>query len=417
MEFFDPTSPIVKIIVAALLGIFLGIRRENVSKKVDFLGIRTLSIIGMLGCLSTFFPSFPTLPLLMFAGLLVFVIIVYLYGVKIGRIGLTSELSVFMVFLVGALIGYEQFILALVITVILAVLLAFKEELHLFAHTITRKEWTGALQLIVISGIILPFLPREAIDPWGVVNPFSIWLFVIFITGIGFIGYFLIKYLGTRSGVLLKSLIGSLVSSTAVVNSISAESRHQKSLSNIFVVGVWVAILVMHLRVAVEILTFGAPGIYIIALVPVVMAMVLLFFVAQNFINAKKTTTKDISGMELSNPFKILPALLFGGILVIVLFLVHFFKVWFGDSGLYFVSFLSAIVDIDAIILSGLESFKSGFLGVDVVRNTIFVSVISGTIIKALYAGLIGSWAFARKVLPPIVFSVLAGLLVLIFII
>ena len=180
LNLFDPSSPIYQLGVALLLGGFIGLRREiayQENEKPSFMGFRTMALIAMLGTVSTFFPAMSYLPAVAFSGLAVLVAIAYAHGnFKLNLIGMTSEMVALVMFWIGVLVGMEQQMIAIILAIMIGSLNAFKEELHLFASTFSPKEWSGALQLLAISAAVLPFLPKTAIDSWGVIVPFNIWL-------------------------------------------------------------------------------------------------------------------------------------------------------------------------------------------------------------------------------------------------
>jgi uncharacterized membrane protein (DUF4010 family) len=175
---FDPGNQIYQLLVAIFLGIFIGLRREMIFQKEGFegiMGVRTISIFVLLGTISTFFKEYPYLPILTFIGVFIFMIIAYYNGVfNLKRIGLTSELSALIMFWVGVLVGQSQIMLAVILTVIMGIFTAYKKDFHRFAKNFSFKEWSGSLQLLIISAIILPLLPTEAIDPFGIFVPFDI---------------------------------------------------------------------------------------------------------------------------------------------------------------------------------------------------------------------------------------------------
>ncbi len=57
------------------------------------------------------------------------------------------------------------------------------------------------------------------------INPYKIWLMVVLIAGLNFVGYMLVKVLGSEHGIGLTGVLGGLVSSTAVTLSFSQRSR------------------------------------------------------------------------------------------------------------------------------------------------------------------------------------------------
>ena len=77
-----------------------------------------------------------------------------------------------------------------------AALLAWKEPISGFVHVLSVKELRAAILLAVLTCVILPALPAEPVDPWGLVEPRSNWASVVLIAGIGFVNYILLRLLG-----------------------------------------------------------------------------------------------------------------------------------------------------------------------------------------------------------------------------
>lgn len=420
--FFEPSNPLYQLLLAAGLGAFVGLRREIENKSKShpvFMGFRTMALMSTLGAVSTLFPLMPYLPAVCFFGLLIFLAIAYANGaLRLKLIGMTSELSAMFMFWIGVLIGHEQQVLAVLLTVFLGGLNAFKDELHGFAHTISKKEWVGALQLLMISGAMLPFLPREPIDPMGILVPFNIWLLVIMISGVGFLGYFLTKYIGVKRSVTLTAFLGAIVSSTAVTTSMADQSTRAK-LTGIFTVGVLIAVATMQVRVAFEILAWGTPEM-IKALLPVPLTMALAaaamagyFFYQTN--RKHKFTTPSVkqpsTEVDLRSPFEMGPALKFGGVFVVVLLALAFGQKYWGDSGVYAAAFLSGFVDVDAIVLSSLESQKLNEMSAPLAENAIIIAVVVNNLVKILYVAVLGNRKMVGKVAVGLVVTTLVGML------
>ncbi len=416
-EFFQSENLIFQFITAALLGAFLGIRREidfqKSSKHRSFMGFRTMTILSASGAVSMFFPTLPFLPLIFFLGICIIVAIAYANGVFVEKhIGITTEMSALLTFWIGALIASNQATLAIVLTIFLAGLNAFKTQLHNFAGTLSLKEWTGAFQLLIVSGAILPFLPREPIDPLGAIVPFNIWLLVILISGVGFLGYFLIKYFGPRGGVPLTAFLGAIVSSTAVTTSMAAQSKKTK-LSGIFTTGILIALATMQIRVLLEIVFLGQKEFFTNFLfVPIAMA-VTTFIMAFYFF---KKTEKNHFGfinfkpkVEIDQPFEIGPALKFGLIFVTVLLAIAFGQKYLGSTGVYLAAIFSGIIDVDAIVLSSLEAVKLGEISIEVAQNSIIISLFINTIVKIAYVAILGSKKLTGKIAVGVLVPTIVG--------
>lgn len=406
----------VEILSAALLGAFLGLRREmdaqESKKHVSFMGLRTMSLLAVLGTFSTQFPNWTALPLVFFASIAILVAIAYAHGsFQLNRIGLTTELSALMTFWIGVLIGYQQQTFAILLTLFLASLNAFKDPMHAFVKTLTHKEWLGALELLALSGAILPFLPQEPIDPWGVFIPFNVWLLVILISGIEFVGYFLVKYFGVRGGVPLTAFLGSIVSSTAVTIGLSDQATRSK-LKNVFVGGILLATATMQVRVAGEILLLGPQYFYKFLIVPIIMAVVSSLAGIYFFIRSDKSPheiSMESQRGKIKSPFEIFPSLKFGLIFVIILFALVLGQRYLGHVGVYGAAVLSGVIDIDAIVLSSLESLSLGEVSSHVAQGAITAALFTNTIVKIIYVAILGTRQLVMKLIPPILLVVGIG--------
>ncbi|MDH3325021.1 MAG: MgtC/SapB family protein, partial [Candidatus Peregrinibacteria bacterium] len=410
--------------IASALGAFLGLRREivaqnGVNNKVGFMGFRTMTLLAAMGAISTFF-SASFYPIIFFTGILILIAIAYAHGsFAENKIGLTTELSAILVFWIGVLVGLEKQFLAIAITIFLASLNAFKEHLHGFAKTLTEKEWFGAFQLFLFSAAVLPFLPTNPVDQWGVFVPFNVWLLVLLISGLGFVGYFLIKFFGARGGIPLTAFLGAIVSSTGVTTSLSAQAKKSR-LSGIFAVGILIASATMQIRVLGEILLLGTSDFYnLFLVVPIVMAISSLIMAFYIF---KRTSKKHFGFLsfkpevELEQPFEIGPALKFGIIFVIVIFAAEFGQIYFADYGVYAAAAFSGLIDIDAIVLTSLEAVKLGNRTPAVAQNAIAIALFMNTMIKILYVSFLGPMSLTRKIAITISVSSLLGGIMFLFV-
>lgn len=391
------------LLLALGLGTLMGLRREldaqaRKEKDRSFMGVRTAILFTVLGALSTFFPNTPAFPLFVFSGALILLAVAYANGAFFKkRIGLTSELSALAMVFVGILLGQEQFIPAIFLTIIIIMLKEFRLEVHKFIAKLSVSETRGALQLLIFSGAVLPFLPTEPIDPWGIFVPFNIWLLVVFISGINFVGYFLIKALGEKAGTFITAILGALVSSTAVTISLATQSKQKNFSQNLIVASIIAAIAVMDIRVMIEILVAGTaeskgPILFILGIMGVV--GFLFAFGALRSVDPKKGSKTT---MKIKSPFELLPAIKFGIIFVLILSAIAIGKRFLGNTGVFMAAGLSGIVDIDAVVLSSLEAVRNGELSAHTAETAIFIGAIVNTLIKLVYVGILGNRKILKK--------------------
>ena len=105
-------------------------------------------------------------------------------------------------------------------------LLISKTRIHRFAREIVSEvELEDAIKFFVVAFVILPLLPDRQLGPYGVLNPSKIWLLVVLLTGIGWVGYIGVRALGPERGLLVTGLAGGFVSASATTASMGRLSR------------------------------------------------------------------------------------------------------------------------------------------------------------------------------------------------
>jgi len=390
---------------AIAIGFLIGLQREFAhgrAQRAIVAGERTSALMGLLGALAAMAADQLASPMI-FLGIVlllgIFAGIAYFIDASRGQVGLTSEVAMLIVVLLGALCYWEQFILAVAIGIMTTLLLSLKIETDRFVRSLTREDLFAALQLALISAVILPILPNGHFlpPPFDVLNPFNIWLMVVFISGISFLGYVAIKVVGPEQGIGLAGLLGGLVSSTAVTLSFAERSKQEPHLVKPFALAITVAWSVMFARILVEV------GVLNKALLGVVWIPISaaggagLLYVIYLFFSKRVTEKADI---KFSNPLDLVVALKFGLLYGVVLLISRAAQMYFGDTGLFLSSLISGIADVDAITLSMAELSNSGGLALPTASRAIVIAAMSNTAVKGGIAIFSGSPAL-RKVLAP----------------
>src|SRR5690606_723392 len=114
--------------------------------------------------------------------------------------------------------------LPLVISIASAALLAWKERLTGFALGLTAVEQRSAIMLAILTFVVFPVLPTEAIDPLNLIIPRETWAIVVLVAALGFVNYILWRLYGTR-GIELTGFLGGLVNSTVAVMELATRTR------------------------------------------------------------------------------------------------------------------------------------------------------------------------------------------------
>ncbi len=294
--------------------------------------------------------------------------------------------------------------------VVTTVLLAVKGEFRQFVKVITQEDVFATLQLAVITAIILPVLPNRTFGspPFDVLNPSQIWEMVIFISGINFLGYILVKAVGTKKGLGISGLLGGLASSTATTMSFSERSKSQTGMEKPFAVAIIVAWIIMFIRVIIEVavvntqlLSYVWPALGAMGLAGLIYAVYL--YLSQSAIDEEE--------LDLSNPFELGTAIKFGFIYALVLLAIKTAEMYIGEKGIYLTSIIAGLADVDAITLSIADLTRAGgSIPLESGKFAIIIATISNTLTKGALVFSIGSKTLRKYVWPIMAIMVMIGL-------
>ena len=385
------------------LGLLLGLERERKhDAELLFGGVRTFALIALLGAVGAFLErdlNEGWLVLAAFVAVSALVVVSYITTAARGEVGLTTEISALLAFIVGVLCGSDRAGVASVVTVVCLLLLTLKDYLHRLARRVELEDVEATLQFAVISVIILPLLPNETFGPapLNVINPYKIWLMVVLIAGLNFLGYVLVKVLGNEHGLLATGILGGLVSSTAVTLSFSQRSRQEPSMSSAFVLAIVSAWTIMFLRVVVMVglVNFSLAAVLGLPLGLMAVAGAVVALVLWRRARSRETGVVTAG----ANPFELGEAIKFGLLFGVVTVVAKAAQVYLGETGLYLAGAVAGLTDVDAISLSMANLATADAESLKVAARTIVIAVLSNTIVKTGMAVFLGTPALRRIVL------------------
>jgi uncharacterized membrane protein (DUF4010 family) len=402
------------------LGLLLGLERERKrDAELLFGGVRTFALIALLGAVGAFMERElyqGWFVLVAFVAVGALVVVSYAMTAARGEVGITTEVTALLAFIVGALCGWNHIDVAAVATVVCLLLLTLKDYLHRLARRVELADVEATLTFAVISVIILPLLPNETFGPppLDVINPYKIWLMVVLIAGLNFLGYLLVKVLGNEHGLVVAGLLGGLVSSTAVTLSFSQRSRQEPAMSSAFVLAIVVAWTIMFLRVVVIVgmVNFSLAGDLALTLGLMTAAGVLvsLELWRRSRIHGKGMVTAG------TNPFELGEANKFGLLFGVVTVAAKAAEVYLGETGLYIAGAVAGLTDVDAISLSMAYLAAGEQESLKVAGRTILIAVVSNTLTKAGMAVFFGAPALRRTLLlatVPLLIAAVLGTMVM----
>jgi uncharacterized membrane protein (DUF4010 family) len=311
--------------------------------------------------------------------------------VKAGAIGLTTETAAVSVCLLGAACtaGYPE--PALAVGIVVAAILAYKEPLHGLVSKLGPDDISAGVKLLAASFIVLPLLPREAIDPWGALVPRTLWMLVIAIAGLSLVGYVAVRALGPERGTAITGLSGGLVSSTAVTLTFARRSREEQGASDdALAAGTFLAWAVMFVRVPV-LAALVYPPLVRPMLVPFGVMLVATVGSALVLLRRAQASPK-LAGhhVPLRNPFSLIAAVKFGLVFAVVLVVVTVVEQRFPAGGAYVVAALAGTTDVDAITLSMATLARGDSAHAGTAVGSMVVAVLSNTLVKCGITAVLG---------------------------
>ena len=399
--------------VALAIGLLIGIERgwhgRELAEGGRIAGVRTFGLIGLLGGLTA------TLGrdlgnIVVAAGLLA---VALGFGIAQWRdprretdVSITTNIAALTAFGLGALAGTGAMQAAAAAGVVTALLLGIKPELHHLLERIDRAELMATFRLLLISVVVLPVLPDVGMGPWDALNPYRLWWMVVLVAGISYAGYFAIKLIGARRGIVVLGILGGLITSTATVLSLSRQAAQQPGRPQLWVSGMLAATATMFPRTLLVAVVI-APELLKSLAAPLLSASFIAGATAAVFTRlAGASDETSVTGTTHSNPLDIKTAVQFALILGVVMVLAQWLKESAGVTGLYLLSAVSGLVDIDAVTLSFGTMAAHKDVTVSVASAAILFASMVNTLVKPAIAFTVAGRSVGTWLLLPLLLIV-----------
>ncbi|MBT5346313.1 MgtC/SapB family protein [bacterium] len=342
-----------QILVAAILGGIIGFDREKLSKNrkaFNFAGIRTSSLIGILGALTPLLYDFNiSFAILVVASFLVALVGSFLLNVKKDKeSGATSEIAIILTLIIGFLVGIGYLFESVFLTLFLVLILSYKNSIHLFVEKVSTKEFKYGVLFLVLALVIHPLLPNADYGPYGFFNLKEVWTMLILISGISFVSYIFERIFTSKNTIYLTSFLGGIISSTATTLNLAILLKKTKDdfkIQNAIIITSIAMFIRVLLEVSVVNLNLG------ISLSKVTISFVIFSLFIYLWKNQKKEKKVEITN-AYENPFEIKQALFFSVFYSLIKLTIGFLEAKSGVYGVYISSFVSGFIDTDAVSLA-----------------------------------------------------------------
>ena len=371
---------LIALLITITFGFLTGLEvrnyREQFSTAFSFGSIRTFTFTALMGFL--FYLISPYFFIIGFIVLSLFTLAFYFFKLKKQRESIVIFIVLFIVYSFGPLALKEPLWLVGSIFVILVFGLNVKKFYPIISEKIDINEVETFAKMVLLSAVILPLLPKKNL-PYIELSPFKIWLIVVIISAISYIGYVLQKYIFSNKGYYLTGLAGGAYSSTATT--VVLASKGVNNCIHSITAGIIGATGVMYIRLVIIAYIFNktiGDRILIPFLVLALISIVISLFYLQKETKPQKSDFVDTNPLELKTAF------IFAGLFVFMIFITKFIHSHFGNLGLEILSFIVGFTDIDPFILSILTGKMS--ISTNLAAELIFIATASNNFLKAFYS-------------------------------
>lgn len=309
--------------------------------------------------------------------------------------GLTTELALFITYLVGVL-AVQQPAFGAAAAVVVATLLAAREKLHRFAsELLTQAELHDALLLAALGLVLLPLVPA-APQPWlGGMAPRTLLLTAVLILALQASGHLAWRVLGARAGLALSGLFSGFVSSTATIASMGARAKAEPAQRDACVAGAmfsttatWLQVLLLLAALAPAAL----PALWPCALAGAITALGTAALAWMQASGAMAAPARE------RGPLRVREALVVAALLGAVAVAVAWAQREFGAVGLMAGTALAALADAHAPVAALAALFSQGEVEAGALRTGVLLAVSANAGTRVLTAFVAGGSRFGARV-------------------
>lgn len=188
---------------------------------------------------------------------------------------------------------------------------------------VDRDEVVASLQFFALV-FVLFVLPDEELDVLFGLNPQRVWLIVVFIAGLSFLGYLLARAIDPRTAIVVTGVVGGGVSPGLTIVSFVEQTKRDDEFERTYA---WAAAIAVTMLFPRNLVVFGivSPSLAYSLVLPFgAMAGV---SVAVTGVVWSRIRTRDPPTSELDISFQIRPALVFGAGIAVILLAIDTFEV------------------------------------------------------------------------------------------
>lgn len=241
-------------------------------------------------------------------------------------------------------------------------------------------------------------------------QPYKVWVIVILVSFISFVGYVLVKIFGSSAGIGLTGLVGGLASSTVTTLSFAKRSRETPSLNRDFAIAIILASTIMFPRLLLQIAVVNQQMMLRMA-VPILIMAATGIAVAAFYFFRPHEKKKENQALTLSNPFSLKSAFTFALVFASILMLTRLAITYLGDAWLPLVALISGLTDADAIAFSVSDAQQAGLISLDWAAFNVVLGATANTFMKLFLVFTLGNRELFKNLLGAVLIISASGLI------
>ncbi len=356
------------VLVSMLAGALIGLEREH-TKKQHKVGLRTFSLISLLGYVTSVFQDDPWLLGIGFSVSCAFAVLLYCQREKKPSTGFTTSISIVLAFMIGTIIGHGMMKEAVCISVIITVLLYAGRKLHQFIEKLTEQEVQDFLELVILLGLVYPLLPEQIAVQGLVINLKLLWTLVMVLVGLNF-GLFLgARFVSARKEIPLVVMVSDSSQSPGIMSTLYKEDKKcfpvLKASFHLLLAGPFIR-------------NFALAVLFMPSMLPkavLLVAVSFLVFYSSYRLSGSRGMKK--TKLRLKSPFNVLEAVKTGVVIFFVIWLLSFLN--YTSTGVMAAAALGGFANGAATTISILASGVSesqAFMAVTLASTTSTVTAV-----------------------------------------
>ncbi len=415
-EFGGFSSALAVLASAAGCGLLMGIereRRKGAGPDRALAGVRSFTLASLGGAAA----ALTAVPVLVVVGaVLVAALTVVAYARdRSGDPGVTTEIALFLAYLIGVTCARDQ-LLAAALAVVVTGLLALRDVLHQFSNQwLQPGEVRSGLILAALALLVYPLAPNTPL--WqDVLNPQVVVRLVIVLLVIQSLAHLAKRLMQARHAVALSALASGFVSSTATIGSLGMEVRAGRATARTnagAAVLSCVATMAQIVVVAATVQPQWLARLWLPALVGACVAAAVGWWGGRGAAHLSAKATDAGAEVAVAVPpdtpmFKLRDALLIAALLTGIQAGVQGLTAWQGDAGMLAGALLAALADVHAATAAVLVRGGPHSAAAPAIAQALMAALLVHAGSKCAVALASGGWRYALAVAPGVLAHTLA---------